>query len=118
MRKILRKNLNKKLRKARSRAGISGTASVPRVSVFRSNRYIYAQLVDDKAKRTVASASSRALKEKKLKKSDAAKLVGQNLGETMKKLGLKSAVFHRGAYRYHGRVKAVAEGLREAGIKI
>lgn len=91
---------------------------MPRVSVFRSNRYIYAQLIDDAAGKTLVSVNSRDLKDKKLKKTDAAKAVGLLAGEAAKKLGIKSAVFHRGSYRYHGRVKAVAEGLREAGIKI
>lgn len=117
MRKILRKNLNRKLRKARSRGVLFGTLAVPRISVFRSNRYIYAQAIDDAAQKTIASASSRAV-DKKLKKTEAAKSVGVNLGEAVKKLGVKSAVFHRGSSRYHGRVKAVADGLREAGIKI
>lgn len=122
MRKILRKNLNKKLRKARSRRGISGTTSVPRVSVSRSNRYTYVQLIDDVKGVTLASLSSRKLNPpaggQKLKKTEAAKAIGLKLGEEAKKLGIKSAVFHRASYRYHGRVKAVADGLREAGIKI
>jgi large subunit ribosomal protein L18 len=118
MRKVLRKNLNRKLRKARSRKNMLGTALVPRVSVFRSNRYVYAQLIDDAKGITLASSSSRELKEKKIKKTDAAKAIGSALGEKAKKLGITSAVFHRASYRYHGRVKAVADGLREAGIKI
>lgn len=118
MRKVLRKTLNIRLRKARSRRGISGTPATPRLSIFRSNKYIYAQLIDDVSGKTIASMNTRAIKDKKLNKTLAAKEVGLGIAELAKKLKVKSIVFHRGSYQYHGRVKAVAEGVREGGVKI
>ena len=118
MRKILRKNLNKKLRSSRSRRHIFGTAIEPRLSIFRSNKYIHAQLIDDVTGKTIASSSTMGVKDKKITKTAAAKAVGGEIGESAKKLGVKKIAFHRGPYRYHGRVRAVAEGVREAGIKI
>ena len=115
MKKILRQNLNRSLRKARSRAKFSGTAERPRLSVFRSNKYVYAQLIDDSVGKTIASASTVSIKNQK--KSEAAKLAGVNLGEAAKKIGVAKAVFHKGSYKYHGRVAAVAEGARSAGLK-
>lgn len=117
MRRIQQKNLNKSLRQKRTRASLFGTADYPRLSVFRSLRYISGQLIDDSAGRTLVSASSRSVKEK-LKKTDAAHAVGKVLGAAAVKVGITRAVFHRGAYRYHGRVKAFADGCREAGLKI
>lgn len=116
MKKILRLNLNKGLRKNRVRARMLGTPQRPRLSVFRSNRYTYAQLIDDNAGKTLASASTRSL-DKKGGKADKAKILGQQLAETAKKSGIKSAIFDRGSYKYHGRVKAIAEGAREGGLK-
>ncbi len=115
MKKILRQNLNRTLRKARSRAKFFGTAERPRLSVFRSNKFIYAQLIDDTVGKTIASVSTMAIK--KQKKSEAAKMAGVTLGEAAKKIGVLSAVFHKGSYKYHGRVAAVAEGARSAGLK-
>ncbi len=118
MKRAIRKNLNKNLRKKRSRAKFFGTAEKPRLSIFRSNLYTYAQLIDDMTGKTLASAGSHGKKDRKISKSDAAKAVGVAIGEAAKKLGIKSAVFHRGPYQYHGRVKAIAEGAKEAGFKI
>lgn len=120
MRLVKRKQLNRNLRKARDGAKISGTASRPRLSVFRSNRYVAVQLIDDEKGLTVASASTRALHKGKGKmtKSAAAKELGRTIAEAAKKLGIASAVFNRGQYRYHGRVQAVAEGAREGGLRI
>ncbi len=118
MKKIQRKNLNKGLRRKRSRAKISGTASVPRLAIFRSNRYMYAQLIDDASHKTLVSASTFAMKDKKMNKTAAAKVLGANVSEAAKKLGIKQAVFHKGSYKYHGRVAAVALGAREGGLKI
>ncbi len=115
MKKILRQNLNRSLRKARSRAKFFGTAEKPRLSVFRSNKFIYAQLIDDVVGKTLASVSTMATK--KQKKSEAAKMAGVTIGETAKKLGIEKAVFHKGSYKYHGRVAAVAEGARSTGLK-
>src|SRR3989344_1936475 len=119
MKAVRRKNLNKGLRKKRSRAKFSGTAERPRLSVFRSNRYIYAQLIDDVKGLTMASASSlKTSKSKDKNKSSAAREVGTALGEAAVKAGIKQAVFHKGPYQYHGRVAEVAEGARAAGLKI
>lgn len=120
MRLVIRKQLNKRLRKARTGAKVSGTSERPRLSVFRSSHYMYAQLIDDTKGKTVASASTRPLHKGKAKlaKSVAAKQVGALIAEAAKKLGITSAVFHRGMHRYHGRVKAVAEGAREGGLQI
>jgi large subunit ribosomal protein L18 len=112
-----KKNFNNELKKNRSRAKIFGTAEKPRLSIFRSNKYTYAQLIDDSQGRTLASASTQELG-KKGKKVDLAKLLGELIAEKAKKAGIKSAIFHRSYYRYHGRVKAVAEGARGAGLKI
>ncbi len=118
MKKVFRKNLNQQLRKRRTRASILGTAERPRLSVFRSLRYISAQLIDDVARRTLISVSSRELHKTKIAKTAAAQATGKMLGEMAKKAGIASARFDRGAYRYHGRVKAFAEGCREAGLTI
>lgn len=115
MKKVLHKNLTRLLRKSRSRGKIFGTKETPRLSVFRSNKYIYAQLIDDESSKTLFSASTRG---KKMKKTEAAKAVGLAVADAAKKIGVKNIILHRGAYRFHGRVKAVAEGIREGGIKI
>lgn len=120
MKKVLKINLNRQLRKNRSRAKIFGTPEKPRLSIFRSNKYTYVQLIDDSRGRTLASASTQELNEKgkKAKKLELAKALGELIAEKAKKAGVKSAVFNRSFYKYHGRVKAVAEGAREAGLKI
>ena len=117
MKKIHKKNLNRLLRKKRNRAAIFGTAEKPRLSIFRSNKYTYVQLIDDAKGNTLASASSREVG-KKGKKTELAKALGELIAEKAKKAGVKTAVFNRSFYRYHGRVKAVAEAAREAGLKI
>ena len=104
----------------RIRAKVSGTAQKPRLSVFRSNKDIYAQLIDDATGTTLASASSRqkditAQAGNKVEKSA---MVGRAIAEKAKSLGLEIAVFDRGGYLYHGRVKAVADGAREGGLKL
>ena len=110
-------------RRNRVRAGIrgkfSGTSARPRLSVFRSNKDIYAQLIDDVAGATLASASSRskAFSKEKGTKTELAAKVGEMLAENAKKEGLESVVFDRGGYLYHGRVKALAEGARKGGLK-
>lgn len=105
------------MRQARNRARIFGTAEKPRLSVFRSNKYTYAQLIDDTKGHTLVSASSVALG-KKGKKTELAQALGVALGEKAVKAGIKSAVFNRSFYRFHGRVKAVAEGAKTAGLTI
>lgn len=99
-------------RKRRVRAGIYGTAERPRLSVFRSNRFICAQLIDDVSGRTLASASTKEAKATGDKKVQA-KAVGLLIAKKAKEKGIKSAVFDRGAYKYHGRVKALAEAFKE-----
>ncbi len=101
------------------RKKISGTAAIPRLSVFRSNSDIYAQLIDDVNGSTLAAASSKdkSIVAQKGKKSEISKLVGSAIAAKATELGLKEVVFDRGGYLYHGRVKAVADGAREGGLK-
>lgn len=106
--------------KLRIRKHISGTADKPRMAVFRSNCQIYVQLIDDLKGRTLVSASSleKPIQEQgKLKKTDQARLVGKLIAEKAKKAGIEQVVFDRGGYLYHGRVKNLAEGAREGGLK-
>jgi large subunit ribosomal protein L18 len=101
------------------RRRVAGTAEKPRLCVKRSNRYIYAMVVDDARNRVLTGVSSlaAAVKEQKLKRTDAARAVGKLVAEKAKGLGIKQVVFDRAGYRYHGRVKAVAEGAREGGLQ-
>jgi len=103
-------------RKRRIRGRISGTAARPRVSVFRSNKAIYAQLVDDATAATIVSARSAEVDAAGLKKAEVAKKVGELLAQRAKDKGIESVVFDRSGYLYHGRVKALAEGAREGGL--
>ena len=125
------KKLSRKTRKAfkhkRIRKKVSGTNEIPRVSVFRSSKNIYAQVIDDDKQDTIAQISSNSpsivdkLKEidKELTRKVAiSKLVGQQLAELLKEKGIKKLRFDRGGNSYHGRVKALADGLREGGIVI
>ena len=108
-------------RHMRVRKHVSGTADRPRVSVFRSLSQIYAQVIDDTAGRTLVAVSSvdKELRAKiaKMKKSDQAKEVGKALAQRARSKGISKVVFDRGGYRYHGRVKALAEAAREAGLQ-
>lgn len=103
----------------RIRKTISGTAERPRLAVFRSNKEIYAQLVDDLNGKTISAASSRDkdIAKAKATKIEAAKLVGKSIAEKANKSGVEAVVFDRGGYLYHGRVKQLAEGAREGGLK-
>jgi large subunit ribosomal protein L18 len=104
-------------RHRRVRGKIRGTAERPRLAVFRSNRGIFAQLIDDDAGKTVAAASWVGLpKSFKGDKSEQASEVGKTLAQAAKKAGVESVVFDRGGYLFHGRVKALAEGAREGGL--
>ena len=105
-------------RHARVREKVRGSAARPRLAVFRSLTHIYAQLVDDDAGRTLAAASSNEAKDAKGKRIESAKSVGALLGDRAKQKGVTEVVFDRGGYRYHGRVKALADGVREAGVKL
>jgi large subunit ribosomal protein L18 len=103
-------------RRRRVRAKVRGSAQRPRISVFRSNRGVFAQLVDDQAGRTIASVSWTEAELRELGPMDQARRAGALLGDRAKAAGIESAVFDRGGYRYHGRVKALAEGARESGL--
>ena len=103
-------------RHRRVRGKIRGTAERPRLLVFRSNRGIFAQLIDDDSGKTVASAGWTALGSFKGNKTEQAAEVGKQLAASAKKAGIDTAVFDRGGYLYHGRVKALADGAREGGL--
>jgi large subunit ribosomal protein L18 len=115
-----KEKIEKRLRrKKRIRAKIFGTKDKPRLSVFRSAKHIYAQLIDDEKNKTLVSASDLELKKsrKKLKKIEKAKEVGKLIAKKAQNLKIEKVVFDRGGYKYHGRVKALAEGAREGGLK-
>jgi large subunit ribosomal protein L18 len=103
-------------RRRRVRAKVRGTAERPRISVFRSNRGIFVQLVDDDAGRTLAAVTWTEADLRTLKRLDQARRAGELLAERAKAAGVEAAVFDRGGYQYHGRVKALAEGAREGGL--
>jgi large subunit ribosomal protein L18 len=103
-------------RATRVRGKVRGTAERPRLSVFRSNRAIWAQVIDDSAGRTLACAGSIHVSDKGLSKTDQATKVGELLAERTKAAGIERVVFDRGPYLYHGRVKALADGARQGGL--
>jgi len=103
-------------RRRRVRAKVRGTAERPRLSVFRSNRGIQAQVIDDVAGHTLAAVNWTESDLKSLKSMDQAKRAGELLAERAKAAGVETVVFDRGGYRYHGRVKALADGARETGL--
>lgn len=115
---MLRKQLRRNSIRTRIRRTVKGTAERPRLSVFRSNKQIYAQLIDDITGVTIVAASSAAKEFEAMKanKVDIAKEVGKAIGAKAAQSGISSVVFDRGGYLYHGRVKALAEGAREAGL--
>ena len=124
---MLKKQLKKIRRHKRVRAKISGTTKIPRLCVFRSNKHITAQLIDDKNGKTLAFASDfkmEKVSEKELKskkglsgKKAIAYIIGTLIAQKAQQKKIKKVVFDRGGYRYHGRVKALAEGAREAGLQ-
>ncbi|MDP3779406.1 MAG: 50S ribosomal protein L18 [bacterium] len=123
MRKKITQQYHRIRRHARVRAKIKGTAERPRLSVFRSNRFIWAQLVDDVAGKTLAHATDweKPAKGKKASKEPRvtrAMLVGEKIGKIAMEQKISAVVFDRGGYRYHGRVKAIAEGARKAGVQL
>jgi large subunit ribosomal protein L18 len=109
-----RKNIRYRIRRK-----ISGSTAKPRLSVYRSNAEIYAQLIDDTKGQTVAAASSRDkdIAAQKVNKSEKSKLVGAAIARKAAELGIKDVTFDRGGYLYHGRVKSVADGAREGGLQ-
>ena len=107
-------------RHRRVRKKVSGSAERPRLAVFRSNRHIYAQLIDDTTGRTLASASTAdpVLRDGSTATVDAAKAVGQLVGERAQAAGISRVVFDRGGFRYHGRIAALCDGARAAGLEV
>jgi large subunit ribosomal protein L18 len=114
---VLSKPQKRLRRRRRVRARIRGNAERPRLSVYRSNRGVFAQLIDDDAGRTLASVSWTEADLRKLESMEQAKRVGQLLAERGKSAGVETCVFDRGGYRFHGRVAAIAEGAREGGLR-
>ena len=113
------RNANRKKRHARVRRKVSGTAERPRLNVYRSNKHIYAQLIDDEKGVTLASASTldKELQLESTGNVEAAAKVGELIAKRALEKGIKSVVFDRGGYVYHGRVKALAEAARENGLE-
>ena len=105
-------------RRRRVRAKVHGSAERPRISVFRSNRGVFAQLIDDDAGRTLVAVQWTEPELRDLKKSEQSTKAGELLAQRAKAAGIESAVFDRGGYQYHGRVKAFAEGVREGGLVV
>ena len=114
---VLTKPQKRLRRRRRVRARIRGSAERPRLSVYRSNRGVFVQLIDDDSGRTLASVSWTEADLRKLKPMEQAEKAGKLLAERAKAKGVDSAVFDRGGYQYHGRVKALAEGAREGGLQ-
>jgi large subunit ribosomal protein L18 len=113
---VVTKRQQRLRRRRRVRARVSGTAERPRLSVFRSNRGIFAQLIDDRAGHTVAAVNWIEPDLRKLTATEQAKKAGELLAERAKAAGVETCVFDRAGYQYHGRVKALAEGAREGGL--
>ena len=114
---MVRKESRRKKIRGRIRKKISGTKERPRLSVYRSNRDIYAQIIDDEHGHTLISASSGTMKSLTGSKIERSKEVGKALAQQAADAGIKIVVFDRGGYLYHGRVKALAEGAREGGLQ-
>ena len=114
---VTTKTQQRSRRRRRVRRKINGTAERPRLSVFRSNRGVFAQLIDDRSGKTVAAVNWIEDDLRKLGPMDQATKVGSLLAERAKAAGVTTCVFDRGGYRYHGRVKALAEGAREGGLE-
>jgi large subunit ribosomal protein L18 len=117
--KKIDRNKARQKRHERVRQKISGTPVKPRLSVYRSGNHIYAQIIDDVAGHTLASASSldKSLNLTSTKNKEAAKIIGQTIGKIAVEKGIEEVVFDRSGYLYHGRVKELADGAREAGLK-
>jgi large subunit ribosomal protein L18 len=113
----LQKRMHREKRRKRVRRKVMGTAGRPRLSVYRSNVHIYAQLIDDDAQTTLAAADSREVGEAENRK-DAARKVGELVASRASEAGIETAVFDRGGNKYHGRIAALAEGAREGGLKL
>jgi large subunit ribosomal protein L18 len=114
---VEKKRLHREKRRKRVRRKVAGTAQRPRLSVYRSNVHIYAQLIDDDADNTLAAADSREIGEAENRKEEARK-VGELIASRASEAGIESVVFDRGGNKYHGRVAALAEGARSGGLKL
>jgi large subunit ribosomal protein L18 len=114
---ILEKRMPREKRRKRVRRKVAGTAARPRLSVYRSNVHIYAQLIDDDAGETLAAADSREVGEAEGRK-DAARKVGALIANRASEAGIEAVVFDRGGNKYHGRIAALAEGAREGGLEL
>jgi large subunit ribosomal protein L18 len=114
---VEKKRLHREKRRKRVRRKVSGTAERPRLSVYRSNVHIYAQLVDDDAGNTLAAADSREVGEAENRK-EAARKVGELIANRATDAGIEAVVFDRGGNKYHGRIAALAEGARSGGLKL
>lgn len=122
MNKNIIKNKKRNRHKVKIRTKISGTAEIPRLSVFRSSKRMYLQIIDDTQNKTIVSADSSEIKENSKKKDENSKIriafkSGKLIAEKAIEKKIKQVIFDRGGYKYHGRVKAVAEGAREGGLK-
>jgi len=113
----LQKRMHREKRRKRVRRKVIGTAERPRLSVYRSNVHIYAQLIDDDAQATLAAADSREVGEAENRKG-AARKVGELIASKASEAGIETVVFDRGGNKYHGRIAALAEGAREGGLKL
>ena len=113
---VLTNRQRRQRRRRRVRARVTGTAERPRLSVYRSNRGVFAQLIDDRKGHTVAAVNWIEPELRKLSASAQAKRVGELIAERAKAAGVETCVFDRGGYQYHGRVKALADGAREGGL--
>lgn len=116
MKKTIQKQSTRTRRHARIRSRVIGSATKPRLAVFRSNRFIYAQLIDDETNATLACVDSR--KAKGANPTERATEIGKTIAELAKKAGIDTAVFDRGGFKYQGAVAAVADGARDAGLTI
>jgi large subunit ribosomal protein L18 len=114
---VLEKRMHREKRHKRVRRKLAGTAARPRLSVYRSNVHIYAQLIDDDAGETLAAADSRQVGEADNRK-DAARKVGALIANKASEAGIEAVVFDRGGDKYHGRIAALAEGAREGGLRL
>lgn len=110
------KKIRKERRTKRVRGKILGNSKLPRLTVFRSNQYIYAQVIDDSGGKTLAAANEKELLDLKMSKAQKAIEVGKILAKKAAAKKIKNVVFDKGAYKYHGRIKALAEGAREGGL--
>ena len=119
MLKKINKNENRKARHSRVRTKIQGTSERPRLNVYRSGKHIYAQIIDDTTQSTLVSASTldKALELESTANKEAAKKIGESIAKKAMDKGIESVVFDRSGYIYHGRIKELADGAREAGLK-